>query len=247
MNWIRARASRTEYAKWENWAHRSPTPTTRSRRRCDRTSMGNDADPLNLWVASLRMGMVDNFAGLMLATDLSDIIFGIPTPKVVTGELFGPEGRGGEHRLPRAQPDASPPRGGVGRPARGGGEGGRGGAGERGRDLLHRERAGDAVRRPLRGHEAQTELFLATGAIDAMVVDMQCIMPSVLPVIAKCYKTRFITTVPSSGTRRRSTSTSGPRRRTSGRRRSSGTGSRRTRIGRPPGSVSGSPTSRRSC
>ena len=37
-----------------------------------RTSMGNDADPLNLWVATLRMGLVDNFAGLMLATDLSD-------------------------------------------------------------------------------------------------------------------------------------------------------------------------------
>jgi carbon-monoxide dehydrogenase catalytic subunit len=45
------------------------------------------------------------------------------------------------------------------------------------------------------GHLAQAELFLTTGAIDAMVVDMQCIWPG-LTAIAKCYKTRFITTVP---------------------------------------------------
>jgi len=99
---------------------------------------------------------------------------------------------------------------------------------------------------PYAGHEAQTELFLATGAIDAMVVDMQCIMPS-LPVIAKCYKTRFITTVPFVRHPEAIHVDFRPEARTSGRRRSSGTGSRRTRIGRRPGSVSGSQTSRRSC
>jgi len=66
------------------------------------------------------------------------------------GELFGPQRGGGEHRLPRPQPDPRLEGGGVGRPARGGGEGGRRRAGERGGDLLHRERAGDAVRDPLR-------------------------------------------------------------------------------------------------
>ncbi|GAJ12419.1 unnamed protein product, partial [marine sediment metagenome] len=48
---------------------------------------------------------------------------------------------------------------------------------------------------PLAGNFLQQELALVTGAVDAMVVDIQCIMQS-LPDIAQCYHTKVITTSP---------------------------------------------------
>ena len=46
---------------------------------------------------------------------------------------------------------------------------------------------------PLAAHNQQSELLLATGAVDVMVVDIQCIWPS-LPQVAACFDTAFITT-----------------------------------------------------
>src|SRR5512139_3537318 len=195
MNWIRARPSRTEYAKWEKRGLIVSNPHNEIETAMHRTSMGNDADPLNLWVATLRMGMVDNFAGLMLATDLSDVIFGIPAPKVVSANysvvkegqvniachghnpILASKVAEWADRLEEEAKDAGADRINVV------------GVCCIGNEMAMRFGV------PYAGHEAQTELFLATGAIDAMVVDVQCIWPS-LPVIAKCYKTRFITTVP---------------------------------------------------
>ncbi|GAI89393.1 unnamed protein product, partial [marine sediment metagenome] len=48
---------------------------------------------------------------------------------------------------------------------------------------------------PLAGNFLQQEMALVTGAVDAMVVDVQCIMES-LPDIAQCYHTKIITTSP---------------------------------------------------
>ncbi len=48
---------------------------------------------------------------------------------------------------------------------------------------------------PLAGNFLQQELALVTGAVEAMVVDVQCIMES-LPDIAQCYHTKIITTSP---------------------------------------------------
>ena len=195
MNWIRARASKTEYGKWERLGLIISNPHNEIETAMHRTSMGNDADPLNLWVAILRMGMVDNFAGLMLATDLSDVIFGIPAPKVVSANysvvkegqvniachghnpILASKVAEWADRLEKEAKEAGAERINVV------------GICCIGNELVMRYGV------PYAGHEAQTELFLATGAIDAMVVDMQCIWPS-LPAIAKCYKTRFITTVP---------------------------------------------------
>jgi carbon-monoxide dehydrogenase catalytic subunit len=48
---------------------------------------------------------------------------------------------------------------------------------------------------PIAGNILQQELAIATGAVDAMIVDVQCIMPS-LPSASKCYHTQLITTSP---------------------------------------------------
>jgi len=48
---------------------------------------------------------------------------------------------------------------------------------------------------PSATHSVSQELAIATGALDAMVVDYQCIMPS-LATLAECFHTRLITTMP---------------------------------------------------
>lgn len=48
---------------------------------------------------------------------------------------------------------------------------------------------------PVAGNFLIQELAITTGAVDAMVVDYQCIMPSLVP-IADCYHTKLITTSP---------------------------------------------------
>ena len=46
---------------------------------------------------------------------------------------------------------------------------------------------------PMAGNYLQQELAIITGAVDAMVVDVQCEMQS-LANVAKCYHTKLITT-----------------------------------------------------
>ena len=48
---------------------------------------------------------------------------------------------------------------------------------------------------PVAGNFLQQELAIVTGAVDAMVVDIQCEMQS-LAQVAKCYHTKLITTSP---------------------------------------------------
>jgi len=193
MNWIRARSTRKEYEKWEKLGLLVSNPHNEIETAMHRTSMGNDADPLNLWVATLRMGMVDNFAGLMLATDLSDILFGTPSPKVVSANyaviLPGSVNVACHGHNPILASKLVEWADKMEAEAKGAGADGINVVGVCciGNELAMRSGASYA------GHLAQAELFLVTGAIDAMVVDMQCIWPG-LTTIAKCYKTRFITT-----------------------------------------------------
>ena len=48
---------------------------------------------------------------------------------------------------------------------------------------------------PIAGNFLQQELAVITGAVDAMIVDVQCIMP-VLGDLCSCFHTRFISTSP---------------------------------------------------
>ena len=48
---------------------------------------------------------------------------------------------------------------------------------------------------PVAGNFLQQELAVATGAVEAMVVDVQCIMPA-LGALAGCFHTKFISTSP---------------------------------------------------
>jgi len=52
-----------------------------------RTHMGVDNDPINILLQCMRASLGDGFGGSMIATEVSDILFGTPQPKTSTINL----------------------------------------------------------------------------------------------------------------------------------------------------------------
>ncbi|MCU0240828.1 MAG: anaerobic carbon-monoxide dehydrogenase catalytic subunit, partial [Vicinamibacteria bacterium] len=160
-----------------------------------RTHHGVDADPLSLIRAAMRVALADGWGGSMIATDVQDVLFGGPLAIRSRANLGVLEARqvnilvhGHEPTLSEMIVAAS-----------------------RDQDLLAAARAAGAeginvagicctaneilMRQgmPVAGNYLHQELALLTGAVDLMVVDVQCVLPS-LPQIASCHHTRVVTT-----------------------------------------------------
>lgn len=158
------------------------------------THMGMDADPVNLVFQALKTALCD-FIGMHIATDLSDILFGTPSP-VVTEANMGVLGeRTVNIALHGHNPILSEM---VVRAARQMQEEARAAGAEgircmgiccTGNEVLMRQGVP-----PLTNFLSQ-ELAIMTGAVDAMVVDVQCIMPGI-QAVAECFHTKIITTIP---------------------------------------------------
>jgi len=160
-----------------------------------RTHFGCDHDPLSLVAQSVRCSLSDGWGGSLIATEIQDILLGTPQIRQVKANLGVLEEEsvnvvvhGHEpvlsakvvemSRLPEMQQAAEA-------------------AGARrvnvvglcctGNEVLLRQGVGMA------GNEAHSELAVMTGAVDAMVVDVQCIYPA-LADLCSCYHTKFITT-----------------------------------------------------
>ncbi|WP_321283805.1 anaerobic carbon-monoxide dehydrogenase catalytic subunit [uncultured Vibrio sp.] len=161
-----------------------------------RTHMGCDNDAANTLLHAARTALADGWAGSMIGTELSDIIFGVPTPATSKANLgvldkeqvnilvHGHNPVVSEMVLTAAREPSMVEK------ARAAGATGI----NIGGPLLHRQN--ELLMRqgiPMAGNHLMTELAIVTGAVDAMVVDYQCIMPSLVQ-IAACYHTRFITT-----------------------------------------------------
>ncbi len=160
-----------------------------------RTHMGCDNDAPNTMLHAARTALADGWAGSMIGTELSDIIFGVPTPATSKANLgvleknqvnilvHGHNPVVSEMVLAVArEPDM------IAKAKAVGAEGiNIGGLCCTGNELLMRQGI------PMAGNHLMTELAIVTGAVDAMVVDYQCIMPSLVQ-IAACYHTKFITT-----------------------------------------------------
>jgi carbon-monoxide dehydrogenase catalytic subunit len=160
-----------------------------------RTHMGVDNDWKSLLLHGIRNALSDGWGGSMIATEVSDILFGTPQPgatRVNAGVLKKDEVNIVVHghnpvvseMLLRACQDPD-----LLKLARDQGASGINLAGVccTGNELLMR--AGI----PMAGNHLTTELVLATGAVDMMVVDYQCIMPS-LGTVAACYHTKMVST-----------------------------------------------------
>ncbi len=160
-----------------------------------RTHMGVDNDWKSLLLHAIRNSLSDGWGGSMIATEVSDILFGTPHPgltRVNAGVLrkdqvnivvHGHNPVVSEMLLQACQDP------GLIQMAKDKGAGGINLAGVccTGNELLMR--AGI----PMAGNHLTTELVLATGAVDMMIVDYQCIMPS-LGTVAACYHTRMVST-----------------------------------------------------
>jgi carbon-monoxide dehydrogenase catalytic subunit len=160
-----------------------------------RTHMGVDMDYKNLMVQGSRCALGDGWGGSMIATDLQDLMFGTPGPIVSEMNLgvlkedqvniivHGHEPLLSEMVVVAAQQED------MKKKAQAAGAKGINIAGMccTANEILMRHGL------PIAGNFLQQELAIITGALDAMVVDVQCIMQS-LPEIAKCYHTKLITT-----------------------------------------------------
>jgi len=162
-----------------------------------RTHIGVDNDYVNLILQGLRASLADGWGGSMIATELQDVMFGTPTPTFSEANLgvLEPDQvniiiHGHEPLLSEMIVAAtSDPE--LVELAKKEGATGINVAGIccTGNEVLMRHGV------PVAGNFLQQELAVATGAVEAMVVDIQCIMPA-LGALAGCYHTKFISTSP---------------------------------------------------
>ncbi len=157
------------------------------------THMGVDADPVNLIFQGLKTSLCD-YICMHIGTDLSDILFGTPKP-VYTEANFGvidPEmvniAVHGHNpllsemivRVSREMKEEAEAAGAKGVKCMG--------ICCTGNEVLMRQGV------PVLTNFLSQELPMMTGALDAMVVDVQCIMPGV-KAVSECSNTRIVTTM----------------------------------------------------
>ena len=160
-----------------------------------RTHMGCDQDYESLLLHGARTALADGWGGAMIATELQDILFGTPSPaasKINLGVLkedevnviiHGHEPYVAEMLAVAAQDPE------ILVYAKSKGANGINLAGMccTANEILMRHGI------PIAGNFLQQELAIVTGAVEAMVVDVQCIMQG-LAEVANCYHTKLITT-----------------------------------------------------
>jgi len=160
-----------------------------------RTHMGVDQDYENMMKQGSRTALADGWAGSMMATDIQDILFGTPYP--VHGEInLGVLKKdhvniivhGHEPLLSEMIVVASQDPEMLQYAASKGAKGiVLAGMCCTANEILVRHGM------PIAGNYLQQELAIITGAVEAMVVDVQCIMEN-LANVAACYHTKLITT-----------------------------------------------------
>jgi carbon-monoxide dehydrogenase catalytic subunit len=191
---------RAPKALYEKWKKQGVLPRNIDREIVEimhRTHMGVDQDYKNLMKQGTRAALADGWGGSMLATDLQDVLFGTPYPLQSEANLgimkkdhvnlivHGHEPILSEIIVAVAQSEEmvnyAKEKGAVGIQL--------GGICCTANEMLQRHGI------PTAATFLQQELAIITGACDAMVVDIQCIMQN-LANVAKCFHTKLITTHP---------------------------------------------------
>jgi carbon-monoxide dehydrogenase catalytic subunit len=160
-----------------------------------RTHMGVDQDYRNLMLQGTRAALADGWGGSMIATEVQDCMFGTPSPVlseinlgVLKEDMVNLVIHGHEPALAEmlAVVSQEPE---MAKYAQSKGAKGINLAGMccTANEILMRHGV------PIAGNFLQQELAIITGALDAMVVDVQCIMQGIKEV-ANCFHTKIITT-----------------------------------------------------
>jgi carbon-monoxide dehydrogenase catalytic subunit len=162
-----------------------------------RTHIGDDQDAEHILEHAIRTGLSDGWAGSMIATDVSDILFGTPAPilgsanlgvikeNMVNVVLHGHEPSLSEMIVAASQDPE------IIAYAKAAGAAGVNLSGIccTANEILMRQGI------PAAGNFLHQELAIMTGAVEAMVVDVQCIMQALIGLAAN-FHTRIITTSP---------------------------------------------------
>jgi carbon-monoxide dehydrogenase catalytic subunit len=160
-----------------------------------RTHMGVDNGWQSLLLHGLRNALSDGWGGSMIATEVSDILFGTPKPvesKINLGVLKEDEVNvvvHGHNPVVSETITAACQSPDLLKLAKDKGAKGINLVGLccTGNELMMRHGI------PMAGNHLMTELTLVTGAVEMMIVDYQCIMPS-LGQVATCYHTKMVST-----------------------------------------------------
>ena len=192
--------SRAPVKRQKIWRELGITPRSVTREIVEtlhRTHMGTDQDPEHILRHALRTALSDGWGGSMLATDISDILFGTPSPTVAQVNLGVLKSDQVNIIIHGHEPTlsemivAAPQDPELIEHARSKGAAGINLCGIccTANEILMRQ--GVAVA----GNFLSQELALITGAVEAMVVDVQCIMQA-LGDLSSRFHTRLITTSP---------------------------------------------------
>lgn len=160
-----------------------------------RTHMGTDQDFYNLMKQAQRCALSDGWGGSMIATDLQDVLFGTPEPilgkvnfGVLKDDYVNIVIHGHEPLLSEMIVIASEDPELLNLAKQKGAKGiNIGGICCTANEVLMRHGIS------LIGNFLNQEMAITTGAVEVMVVDVQCIMSS-LPEISSCFHTKIITT-----------------------------------------------------
>jgi carbon-monoxide dehydrogenase catalytic subunit len=161
------------------------------------TTMGVDNDAEHLLLASARTALADGWGGSMIATDVSDVLFGEPHPlrsRVNLGVLKEDEVNilvhGHEPTLSDVMVAASRDPKLLAEAAAKGAKGiNLAGICCTANEILMRHGI------PIAGNFLQQELAVMTGAVEVMLVDVQCVFPA-LTELQKCFHTKVVSTSP---------------------------------------------------
>jgi len=160
-----------------------------------RTHMGVDQDYKNLMLQGTRAALADGWGGSMIATEIQDVMFGTPTPTlseinlgVLKEDMVNIVIHGHEPALAEMLAiESQDPE--LIKYAES--------KGAKGINLTGMCcTANEVMMRhgvPIAGNYLQQELAIITGALEAMVVDVQCIMQGIQEV-ARCFHTKIINT-----------------------------------------------------
>ena len=193
-------ASTAPKARQELWARLGIYPRAIDREVVEamhRTNMGVDCDYKNVIRHGMRTALADGWGGSMIATELSDVLFGSPHPTrskanlgVLQKDTVNVIVHGHEPTLSDVIAVVSQDKKLIDK-AKAKGAAGITIAGIccTANEILMRHGI------PIAGNFLQQELAVLTGAVDLMVVDVQCIMPA-LSSICKCFHTKLVTTSP---------------------------------------------------
>lgn len=162
-----------------------------------RTHIGDDQDPVHLMHHAIRTALADGWGGSLIGTDISDILFGTPAPilgqanlGVLKNDMVNVVVHGHEPSLSEMIVAASQdPE--IIEYARAAGANGVNLSGIccTANEILMRQGI------PAAGNFLHQELAILTGAVEAMVVDVQCIMQALVG-LARNFHTQIITTSP---------------------------------------------------